>query len=80
VERVAIHYAEPETFAEIPVDPALATLDRSDRKFVAVAMASLLSPPIVFSIERGWWRHEVALAAHGVATTSLCPQHQPRQR
>lgn len=77
VECVPITEYEPDRFNEFPNDPALSTLDPSDRKFVAVAIASHLRPPILFAVERGWWWHEVALNANGVVVRSLCPQHRP---
>lgn len=77
VERVPITEDRPDRFREFPSDPALTTLDPSDTKFVAVAVASSRQPPILFAVERGWWRHETALAASGVVVRSLCPQHRP---
>lgn len=59
-------------FEEFPDDPRLAAFDPSDRKFVAVARKHPKKPPIVYSIERGWDRHEGVRADHGVRTRRLC--------
>jgi hypothetical protein len=60
-------------FAEFPLDPALANFDRSDRKFVAVALAHSEHPPILNAVDTDWWRHRQALARCGVNIHFLCP-------
>jgi len=40
-----------DDFAEFPEDPALAAFDRSDRKFVATALASLKEPVILNAVD-----------------------------
>lgn len=60
-------------FMEFPDAPELATFDPSDRKFVAVARASSMSPSVAYASDRGWTRHRDALARHGVALRPLCP-------
>lgn len=59
-------------FEEFPAREDLASFDRSDRKFVAVALASRLDPTIVYAADRGWPRHADALAASGVKLRALC--------
>jgi hypothetical protein len=77
-EQVAIHVLSGSVdgcdFAEFPNDPALQTFDRNDRKFVAVAIASSLSPGIENATDPGWWTHRVALANNGVRVEFLCPE------
>jgi hypothetical protein len=60
-------------FAEFPTDPALNTLDPSDRKFVAVSCGHAARPPVYVAADRGWARHQGGLAACGVTITHLCP-------
>ena len=60
-------------FAEFPhTDAALATFDKSDRKFVAVARKHEAKPPISVAIDRGWHKHHVALAQHEVRIEFVC--------
>ncbi len=61
-------------FEEFPDDPDLAGFDRSDRKFVAVALASEESPPILNASDTDWWEVRDALARHGVYPRFLCPE------
>lgn len=60
-------------FREFPDDPALATFDRQDRKFVAVALASGRNPPVRNASDRDWWVFRDRLAQHGVHVEFLCP-------
>lgn len=61
-------------FEEFPDDPALASFDRDDRKFVAVARASGASPNIVNATDTDWWEYRAVLEEHGVAIHFLCPE------
>lgn len=61
-------------FTEFPSDPDLAGFDGSDRKFVAVALASALSPPVMNASDSDWWEHRAALKRHGVQVEFLCPE------
>lgn len=61
-------------FEEFPKDASLRAFDRDDRKFVAVAVASGQSPPILNAVDRDWWVHRKALKKHGVGVEFLCPQ------
>jgi hypothetical protein len=63
-----------DNFEEFPNDPALSNFDRSDRKFVAVALASGNSPEILNAVDRDWWDHRHALAKNGVRIKFLCPR------
>ena len=72
--RVALRSPrEPEDeFHEFPPAPDLQSFDRSDRKFVAVAVAHGGNPPIQVAVDRGWWDHRDALAREGVRVEFLC--------
>ena len=65
----------PGDFAEFPQDPALANFDRSDRKFVAVALASKLRPEILNAVDTDWANYYEVLARHGVNIKFLCSQY-----
>ena len=62
-----------DDFHEFPDDPALANFDRSDRKFVAVSLASEHRPPILNATDSDWSDHREALEKHGVVIKFLCP-------
>ncbi|NQT36797.1 MAG: hypothetical protein HQ581_04875 [Planctomycetes bacterium] len=64
---------DPEDFSEFPDGEALSGFDRSDRKFVAVALASQNSPKILNAVDSDWWDFRVQLAEHGVRVSFLCP-------
>lgn len=66
--------ADDFDFEEFPKDPALAKFDRSDRKFVAVALASGENPEILDATDSDWWDFADALARHGVQIRFLCPE------
>jgi hypothetical protein len=59
-------------FDEFPDDPALAGFDRSDRKFVAVALASSNNPTVLNAVDSDWRLFGDALAANGVTVEELC--------
>ena len=61
-------------FAEFPDAPALTDFDRSDRKFVAVAIASKTTPEILNAADTDWRQHRAALLQHGIRVTFLCPE------
>lgn len=62
------------SFEEFPDDPALAGFDPSDRKFVAVSIASGERAPILNAVDSDWWNFREALARHGVEVRFLCPE------
>jgi hypothetical protein len=64
-------------YEEFPDCPELAAFDRSDQKFVAVALASGNSPAILNAVDSDWWNHRTALQDAGVTPEFLCPQHAP---
>jgi len=61
-------------FAEFPDDPELAAFDRNDRKFVAVALASAVQPPVLNASDSDWWDFRDPLTAAGVHVRQLCPE------
>lgn len=65
-------------YDEFPDRPELSTFDKSDQKFVAVAVASGVNPPILNAVDSDWWNHRAALKAAGVNVEFLCPQHEPQ--
>jgi hypothetical protein len=61
--------------APYPDDPALASFDLSDRKFVQVALGHSERPPILNAVDSDWRNFETAFRAHGVHIEFLCPEH-----
>jgi hypothetical protein len=72
--RVAItpRSEDQDHFEEFPNDPNLASFDRADRKFVAVACAHHERPPILQALDTKWWGWKEALERVGVTVTFLC--------
>ena len=66
------HSDDKDHFEEFPNDPDLASFDRSDRKFVAVACAHLGRPPILEALDSKWWGWKEALKRAGVTVMFLC--------
>lgn len=73
--RIELEDESEQVFPNFPADPALQTFDRSDRKFVAVALASGENPPIMNATDTDWWHFREALKRNGVEVEFLCPQH-----
>lgn len=65
--------ASGTNFEEFPADPELEQFDRSDRKFVAMALGSRLDPEILNAVDTDWWDFNDALSRHGVRVNFLCP-------
>jgi hypothetical protein len=63
-----------DDFKEFPQDPDLENFDRSDRKFVAVALASRLDPPILNATDTDWWDYREPLRKNGVRVDFICPE------
>ncbi len=66
-----------DDFCEFPNDADLAHFDRSDRKFVAVALTHTDKPPVFNAVDSDWWHYRQPLAAHGVRVEFLCPDAMP---
>jgi hypothetical protein len=71
-EQVRITPIEDGSFAEFPTDPDLANFDRSDRKFVAVALTSANEPEIVNAADSDWEHAQPTLERNGVRLRFLC--------
>jgi hypothetical protein len=79
-ERVVITSKrdDPDNFEEFPNDdPKLAGFDRSDRKFVAVAIVSSHRPKVLNASDSDWWHFRAPLKSHGVVVEFLCPDLMP---
>lgn len=61
-------------FAEFPVDPDLRSFDRSDRKFVAVVVASKSGAEVINASDTDWWISREALQRNGIDVVFLCPE------
>jgi hypothetical protein len=67
-----------EDFVEFPKTNDLRHFDKSDRKFVAVSLASPDSPAIVNATDSDWSEYADPLAHVGIIIEQLCPQHAER--
>lgn len=72
-ELVAITPEERRGYAEFPNDDRLAKFDRSDRKFVAISVASPNHHEIFNAVDTDWAPVDEALRDHGVEVRYLCP-------
>ena len=63
------------TFAQFPTNLAHDGFDRSDRKFVAVALAAPEEAIIYNAVDTDWSYHRAGLIAAGVVVHELCPHH-----
>ncbi|MFH2120814.1 MAG: hypothetical protein ABIJ25_10525 [Pseudomonadota bacterium] len=65
---------DADNFEEFPSDPELIRFDRSDRKFVAVAVTSRLNPTILNATDTDWWYFREILERHKISIVFLCPE------
>lgn len=65
---------EKPYFLEFPRDDQLDGFDLSDRKFVAVAMASRFDPPILNTADTDWWNYREPFQKHGIRIEFICPE------
>lgn len=65
---------DAEDFEEFPDDAGLAGFDRSDRKFVAVALGSRRNPAVLNACDSDWWNFREPLERNGVTIKFLCPE------
>lgn len=72
-ELVEITAHPARVFGEFPDDPRLASFDRSDRKFVAVSIASKNSHEIYNAVDTDWAAIDEVLAEFDVNVVYLCP-------
>lgn len=69
-----------DDFEEFPNDPDLRDFDMSDRKFVAVSIASGLNPPVLNASDKDWWEYRKPLERNGVQIDFLCPELMLRNK
>jgi len=67
-------------FVEFPDDARLSSFDLSDRKFVAVALASGTDPQVLNASDTDWWHDRQTLAEHGIQIVFLCPELMQMER
>ena len=72
VKSVSIHPDTDIEFVEVPQRIHDAGFDRSDRKFVAVAVANNKNAPIVEAGDSKWIGWEPVLTAEGIVVNFLC--------
>jgi hypothetical protein len=68
------------SFEEFPDTPELEGFDPSDRKFVAVAIASKNNPEVLNAVDSDWWDFRDVLTRNGVHVRFLCPEQFKRRR
>jgi hypothetical protein len=66
---------DQNNFNEFPKGPNLASFDFSDRKFVAVSIASNAYSPIYNATDSDWEEHKKELENNTITVIQLCPQH-----
>lgn len=71
-ERVQISTHAKRKYKEFPDDPRLTRFDPSDRKFVAVALASKYKPNILNAVESDWSEYHEPLSENKVKVMELC--------
>ena len=72
-EQIVINPLKDSSFVEFPDDPELEKFDQSDRKFVAVALATPGQPPIVNAVDSDWLEFYEPLVKNGIKIQFLCP-------
>ena len=60
-------------YATLPME--LESVDRSDRKFVAVALQHIPFAPIYVATDRGWTQGKDILTEYGLTIHLLCPDY-----
>jgi len=70
-DRVSIT-KDGDSYEEFPTHSGLANFDLSDRKFVAVANAHPVKPPILEATDSKWWGWKDALDEAGIVVIFLC--------
>ncbi len=72
-EQIVINPLKDSSFVEFPDDPELEKFDQSDRKFVAVALATPDRPPILNAVDSDWLEFYEPLVKNGIKIQFLCP-------
>lgn len=73
-DLVALVPHDERGYESFPEDDRLANFDPPDRKFVAVAAAHPVQPPILQATDSKWLNWHEALKDHGVSVEFLCPE------
>lgn len=73
-DRVAIT-KNGESYNEFPNHGGLSDFDISDRKFIAVANAHPVKPPVLQATDSKWWGWKDALKEVGIVVEFLCPDY-----
>ncbi len=60
-------------FEEIPDDAALRGFDRSDQKFLAVALVLSPDSNIVNAVDSDWSHYKDVICSHGTSIEFICP-------
>jgi hypothetical protein len=81
--RVPLTPHEDRVYEEFPDTPALATFDRSDRKWIATALGCTPTATIYNAVDSDYAQHAQALADAAIPVTELCPdcikpEHRPK--
>ena len=63
---------DEQNFEEFPRSASLASFDRSDRVFVAVANAHPRKPPIVAACDTDYWKCRKGFSENGITIDFLC--------
>lgn len=64
-------------YQEFPDDPRFSGFDRSDQKFVAVAVASGRNPAILNAADNlDWENYRAALSDQGISLEQICPDSE----
>ena len=72
--KVNVNLHPDRGFEEFPDDPDLSSFDRSDRKFVALVLASGTEPQVLNASDSDWWHDLSGLQRHGVKVLFVCPK------
>jgi len=73
-QQVKITPTAENSFQEFPENENLAEFDKSDRKFVAVALTHPEKPPIINAVDSDWKNFELAFNKIGITIIFLCPE------
>lgn len=78
--QIALHTEPDGTFAAFPTDPALASFDPADRKFVAAALTHPANPTIVNATDSDWHHAHADLMRNRVQVEFICPEEMTAPR
>lgn len=73
ITRVSLPKRPSGDFADFPNDPTLASFDRSDRKFAALARRA--RAPVAVTTDSDWANHKAPLIANGIKLRFLCGEN-----